>query len=351
MELKEIKKYIIERNKKVLLESSNTGIVYSAINEKYNSNDNFIDDLVIELAKKNRIEPYEFDRILQCEYLQLAIEVFSVLPDSFISKLHNHCAPIYSLEIMKWWYSIGGKFNERSLYQVVNVWNGKDVIERVNFLLNISPELFDVEVILSMDLNDDNFESILSYIPSKSDAQKILDSMFISNLEIIKYLEKTWEIKTIDPDILIYNVACSGYQNYLKACEYYSIDPDEIMSNVFNNFGDDETFDEFFNEVKEIKGEEYLKIKLQNLKDKIFSDGYRRNLRTINSLYKEKKLAESSAWIEYYIFCEWEGRCSFEKHKKSVMEILDFYKQFVPEYDVSFKNEEELDDWVNYNWS
>ena len=124
MNSKEIKIYILEKNKTVLLESKAENIACSVINEKYTSRwiknpnfklrlgisteydflgrmypsdclqdtsyDLFIDDLITELAKQNRVSPYDFDRILQCGDITLAQTIWEILKENnFLSILQS----------------------------------------------------------------------------------------------------------------------------------------------------------------------------------------------------------------------------------------------------------------------
>ena len=195
------------------------------------------------------------------------------------------------------------------------------------------------------------FTRLIKYF-TKDDAQYFLDNSFITQLETIKYLEQTFEIKAINSKNIITNTSCESYSEYLQACEYYHIDSDKYITHTFESFEDDDTFEIFFNQVKKERGEEYLKLHLEEMKNKIFEGNFNGNLKILNELFRDSELAKISAWTEYDMFCSWEGGCSYEKHLDKVMNIIDFYKTWVPKYNnLKFESEDDLSEWVERNWS
>lgn len=393
-----IQKHILEKNTKALLELNAENIASWAINEKFcsrwlrnpdynhkdvitvkydslgrmypsdclqdTSYDEFVDNLIIELAKVNRISHEDFDRVLQCRDINLARTVWDIMKfpclQYWYDRLPFGCNPIYSLEIMKWWVFVGGKFNEESLKLIAGMWRSGDFIERILFLLEYQPELFDVKVLsnVAFSFSKDEFVSLMKCFKqpnmeyfTKQDAQFFVDNSFITKLEIVKYLEQVYQIKA-DPKHTIINTAHESYDEYLKACQHYHIDSETYINDVFDSFEDDDTFETFFNQVKREKGEDYLKLHLEYMKDKVFEGNFSGNLALLNQLYKDSDLAKISAWTSYDMFCAWQGRSSYEKYREEVMRIINFYKTWVPEYNnVEFKSEDELDMWVNKNWS
>ena len=109
---------------------------YKLINEKHacGALEQFkfwCDKELIKLAEKGYLTVNAFKRSLECKDLPITMELWEyVKTNSEINKIN----PIYSLNIMKWATSVGLRFNNDSLFEIINVWNGGDKIERIEYL-------------------------------------------------------------------------------------------------------------------------------------------------------------------------------------------------------------------------
>jgi hypothetical protein len=364
MSSKEIKKHIINKNKEELLSyETNADVGYYAIGMLYERDvsKEFIYELLIELANNNKISPLSFIRIMEYKDIELTDKIYNILiPHNFKKLLFDFCDytgnhPISSIALINWWHDKGGSFGEFSIGKIAQ---GVDnITEKILLILNWQPELFNIQLI--KDINNEELEAnylILLNFMSKQDAEDLINNKFIKCIDIIKHIEHNWSIVAKDCVKIIKNMAYNNYEEYIKACIYYNVNTDLLIEEILEDFDDRESFDSFVNELIKEKGEEYLKLKLQPVISKIYDGDNCKHLRTINSIFKDEKLALQSAWAEYDLFCQWEGRCTFEKHRASVIEIIEFYKTYVPEFNEyvlsePFKDEEDLDNFINYYFS
>jgi len=100
---------------------------------------------LIKMAKKGYISVYTFDRSLQCNDLDLGKELWKLSIQYLDKKLLENINPIYTFEIIKWAHENGINFKPESLYSIIHTYGGKDVGERLTYLLNFYPEFFNLE--------------------------------------------------------------------------------------------------------------------------------------------------------------------------------------------------------------